>query len=334
MQCTLYIPYLIPPREPGGGVSDAVHAPHLRTLLARAQHGHSQGMDESTLLCDAFGIARQQDYPLAPVLARSAGLPAEQGYWLCATPVHLETRRNALILAGPAALDISAAESAALASTLAAHLRDENVTLHAPRPDQWFIRSDLPCVMTTTGLDRVVGRDVRECLPQGADSRRWHRLLTEMQMLLHAHPVNEAREAGGRTPVNSVWLWAGGTLPAQGAAPYAAVWSNDAVICALAHHTGSRVDAAPARITPEALDEGSYFFSTLLLAAPMRQGDLKAWSAAVTAIDHDWFQPLLNALKTRRLSLLRVLSHDHSATHEFVIHPHDLFKFWRKNKYL
>jgi hypothetical protein len=334
MQCTLHIPYLILPRELGGSVSYAVHAPHLRALLARARHGHSQGIDENTLLCDAFGIACQLDYPLAPVLACNAGLPAEQGYWLCATPVHLETRRNALILTGPEALDISTAESAALASTLAAHLHGENVTLHAPRPDQWFVQCDTPPAMTTSRLDRVMGRDVREYLPQGADSRRWHRLLTELQMLLHAHPVNEAREAGGRAPVNSVWLWAGGTLPAQGAASYAAVWSNDAVVGALAHHTGSRVDAAPARITPEALDEGSYFFSTRVLAAPLRQGDLQAWSAAVTALDRDWFQPLLQALKLRRVSRITLISNDHSATHEFVIHPRDLLKIWRKNRYL
>ena len=260
MQCTLHIPYLLPPREADGRIWRTVDAPQLKTLLARAQYTRSDGMDAGALLCAAFGIARQHDSPLAPILARKAGLPAANGYWLCATPVHLETRRNALLLAGPATLDISAAESAALAHTLAQHLHGENITLHAPQPQQWFVRADTPPAMTTSSLDTVIGRDVREFLPQGADSRRWHRILTEMQMLLHAHPVNQAREAGGRAPVNSVWLWAGGTLPAPGTAPYVTVWSDDDAACALAYHVGSRIEAAPARIAPATLNDGTHFF--------------------------------------------------------------------------
>ena len=36
------------------------------------------------------------------------------------------------------------------------------------------------------------------------------RLMTELQMLLHEHPVNEARAARGVPTVNAVWLWGGG----------------------------------------------------------------------------------------------------------------------------
>jgi hypothetical protein len=334
MQCTLHIPYLLPPREWGDSVWQTVHAPHLKTLLARAQYGRSSGMDDCALLCEAFGIARQHDSPLAPLLARKAGLPAENGYWLCATPVHLETRRNALLLIGPAALDISAAESAALAATLAQHLGGDNISLHAPQPQQWFVCSATPPAMTTTSLDTVIGRDVRDFLPQGPDSRRWHRILTEMQMLLHAHAVNEAREAEGRTPINSVWLWAGGALPAPAAAPFAAVWSDDDAVHALAGHAGCRIAAAPARITPDTLDQGTHFFSTRLLVAPLRQGDLPAWSAAVAALDRDWFQPLLQGLRTRRVNRVHLISNHDAGAHRFTIHSYDLWKFWRKNKYL
>ena len=31
-----------------------------------------------------------------------------------------------------------------------------------------------------------------------------------MQMLLHEHPVNAARERAGRAPVTGVWIWGGG----------------------------------------------------------------------------------------------------------------------------
>lgn len=43
-------------------------------------------------------------------------------------------------------------------------------------------------------------------LPQGRDLKCWQTLLTELQMLLHTHPVNQARVARGARPINSFWL--------------------------------------------------------------------------------------------------------------------------------
>ena len=43
-------------------------------------------------------------------------------------------------------------------------------------------------------------------LPHGNDLKRWQKLLTELQMLLHAHPVNAARAQRGARPINSLWL--------------------------------------------------------------------------------------------------------------------------------
>ncbi len=297
------------------------------------------------MLCRLFGVARQHDWPLAPLLARHANLDAASGYWLCATPVHLATRRNALVLTDPSALDLDAATSAALAAPLAGHLRDENLTLHAPQPGLWFLHSlaHTPPAITTSSLDSVSGRDVRAFLPKGVDSARWHRILTEMQMLLHAHTANDAREARGQLAVNSVWLWGGGTLPPPAAAPYAAVWSDDACVRALAHHTGCRIEPAvanvsAANITGRDLNNESHFFSLDMLTPAMRQGDLQRWSSTVSTLNRDWFMPLLAALQARRLDTLTVLSGSGSGsdtgTQQFVIRPRDLMKFWRKNNYL
>ncbi len=334
MQCILHIPCLLPPREALAASGIVIHAPHLSRLLARAHETRVPDSGNGATLCQAFGIARQQDWPLAPLLAQSAGLSAGAGYWLCATPVHLETRRNALVLSGAPALSLSRAESDALAATLAAHLRAEGVTLHHANAGQWFLQTDATPGLTTTSLDQAQGRDVREFLPQGVDSRRWHRLLTEMQMLLHAHPLNDARDAAAQLPLNSVWLWGGGTLPAAPTATVTAVWSDDEAVRAVAHHAGRQIAPAPARITPDMLDAGTHFFSSHVLAAPLRQNDLPAWSAALAALDRDWFQPLLAALRSRQLKHLRLHTGDGDSACQFDIAPRYLYKFWRKNKYL
>jgi hypothetical protein len=340
MTCTLYIPHLIPPRELGDALWRMVDAPPLKQTLTRAALTCSAATATDALLCREFGIAQQHDWPLAPLLAHSENLAADRGYWLCATPVHLETRRNALMLTDPAALAITAAESTAFAAMLAEHLREEHVTLHAPQSGRWFLQCDTPPAMTTTSLDAVTGRDVRTFLPQGPDSARWHRILTEIQMLLHAHPLNDARDARGAAAVNSVWLWGGGTRPAPVTAPFESVWSNDATVRALALHSGCRTESSPARMTTETikiLESGSHLFSFELLVPLIRQGgtgDVQAWSNAVTALNRDWFIPLFDAVKSRRLSALRLISSNEDGIRQFVIRAHDTLKFWRKNNYL
>lgn len=334
MDCTLFIPHLLPARELGDALWRTVDAPRLKAMLARAAMRCDATTDAEAWLCGRFGIARQQDWPLAPLLAHHETLATRDGYWLCATPVHLDARRNALVLTNPDTLAITAEESAAFAATLAAHLRDENMTLHAPQPNHWFLRSDAIPTMTTTSLATVSGRDVRPFLPQGADSARWHRILTEIQMLLHAHPMNDAREARGLLPVNSVWLWGGGTFPAPTPRPFEFVWSDNTTVRALAHHCGCAIDSIPAQLNTAALTGTSHFFSFEFLEAMMRRGDVQAWSNAVTALERDWFSPLMAAVKSGALSTLTIISTGESGMRQFVIRRSDRFKILHKNNYL
>ena len=64
------------------------------------------------------------------------------------------------------------------------------------------------------------GGEPADLLPAGNEGSVWRRRMNEAQMVLHAHPGNEAREARGELPVNSVWFWGAGEL---GAAPRAPV---------------------------------------------------------------------------------------------------------------
>ena len=334
MDCTLFIPHLLPPGAQGDALWRTVDAPQLKAMLARATYTAGTDTRGDAGLCRAFGIARQPDWPLAPLLAAHESLSAGSGYWLCATPVHLETRRNALVLSDSSALDITAEESAAFILTLANHLREEDITLHAPHPNRWFLHCAAAPAMTTSSLATATGRDVRPFLPQGKDSARWHRILTEIQMLLHSHAMNDTREACGQLPVNSVWLWGGGTLPALSPKAFDTVWSNDAAVRALAHHGGCRIEDRPERVITTALGGASHFFSFEALETLMRQGDVQSWSNTVTALNRDWFMPLADALKSGALNALTLISTNDAGTQQFVIRRNDSLKFWRKNKYL
>lgn len=52
---------------------------------------------------------------------------------------------------------------------------------------------------------------VSDWWPQDDSMKAWRKLLNEVQMVWHTHPVNEHRAAMGLEPINSLWLYGGAT---------------------------------------------------------------------------------------------------------------------------
>jgi len=146
----------------------------------------------------------------APLAALGAGLDPGTSHVLRADPVSLVAGRNDVALAARID-DLDADEAGAMIATLGAHFANDGLTFHAPRPDAWFVLQDMTPDLSTTPLAAVRGA-IYPWLPTGGDAPRWRRWLSEMQMLLHAHPANARREAQGRVPVTGVWISEGGRV--------------------------------------------------------------------------------------------------------------------------
>lgn len=67
-------------------------------------------------------------------------------------------------------------------------------------------------------------------MPAGPQAAGHRRVVSEIEMALHDHPVNREREAAGLKPVNSLWLWGGGSAPAAGSGPLPPLFSDDALL--------------------------------------------------------------------------------------------------------
>ena len=65
-------------------------------------------------------------------------------------------------------------------------------------------------------------------------------LLNEAQMLLHAHPVNEAREARGELAINSLRLWGAGRAPGSAHCRWQSVTADDPAVRGAARLAGAR----------------------------------------------------------------------------------------------
>ncbi|MEQ1555690.1 MAG: hypothetical protein ABL915_02700 [Gallionella sp.] len=188
----LLLPDLFLPEQIAAAVSADLALPNLRKLLARATRialpNDARSLEQS--LCAAFALAIQNDAPIAPVSAAFDGL--EEGIWLRADPVNLRLQRDQMLLSLTA---VSASESSELCAALNNYFAGQGMTFAAPHPQRWYVRLARLPDMQTTPLNEVVGANVRGALPQGKDAAHWHQIFNELQMFLHAHPLNEAREA-------------------------------------------------------------------------------------------------------------------------------------------
>ena len=130
-------------------------------------------------------------------------------------------------------------EAQALAEPLRPVFDEAGMQLELSTPDHWHLR--LPADTSLPGFaapEQALGEDLAQHLPQGAQGRRWRVLLNDVQVLLHQHPLNAARQARGESPVNSLWLWGGGCLPPPVTSELTGVVSDDLLLRALAARAG------------------------------------------------------------------------------------------------
>ncbi len=213
--------------------------PHLERLLARLAPTHRDSGDELSLSppherawATAAGWPLVDGLlPLAAVAAQRDGLavPVTQDDrapgWGLLSPTHWHFGTERASLMDPAGLALDDADARALFDTLAPLFHDDGWALLWGAPTRWYLRHASLAALPTASLDRVVGRNVDPWLTPHPQARPFRRRQSEVQMLLHSHPVNARREARGKLPVNSIWL--SGTGRALAGAP-PADWTCDA----------------------------------------------------------------------------------------------------------
>ena len=124
-----------------------------------------------------------------------------------ATPLHAALGLTDLTPVDPSKLSLSTDESRALCEAADAHMREDGVRLHFVDAARWLVTCNRAVDVLTERPDWIIDELLRPNLPRGLDARLVERWMNELQMLLHAHPVNTAREERRLPPINLVWLW-------------------------------------------------------------------------------------------------------------------------------
>ncbi|MEP6943049.1 MAG: hypothetical protein ABI981_08945 [Betaproteobacteria bacterium] len=304
MQLTLVVRGLLDLLPATLGAADGA-APALTRLLAAASAPEPEDGAANALACRVLGIARQTDWPVAPWLARGAGLDGSAGYWLCAEPAHFVVNRTDVRL-DALVHDLNDEESTALRATLATHFAGDGVNVAALDASHWLLGMRGAQSLATVPPDAIFGEPLIAHLPTGADAARWRQWQSEMQMLLFEHPVNTAREAAARKPVNGIWIWGGGA-PALAAAPppLAALYSNARLPALLASARGVVTSSLPGSL--EAMRDLSSGSPALAWLELDYSDDASARIASLATLDASWFAPARGAFHNGTIRELEIL---------------------------
>jgi hypothetical protein len=223
----LLIPFAAPPEDgPGREALRGLSLHGLAALLQRLRPAERDEGDETSLsppheraLARSLGwVGADGCLPWAPRAARADGLEPGDLAWALVTPAHWHLGTEQVSLTDPAELALDEDESRAFFDLLHPLFADTGWLFAWGAPLRWYLSHESLADLPTAALDRVIGRNVDRWLGENPAERRVRRLQAEAQMLLHEHPLNEARTARGLPALNSFWLSGCGVAQPEGGA--------------------------------------------------------------------------------------------------------------------
>jgi len=335
MQITLLVPELIWPEPDDRATLDDLSCPGLQALIARSCLDCRPRQSIEATLADGFGLGGSAAYAACRAHGEEPPLAVGADCWLCVDPVHLRLHQERLILAGGASLEIAVTEAASIVADFNREFADLG-SFHFRAADRWYLQLPLETelgVFDVPPLSLVAGRRVARQLPEEPGLRWLRRWLNEAQMLLHQHPVNQARERELRTTINSLWLWGGGRLPPAIDCPFSSLWSDGVLARGLACAAGVAVSPLPAQageFLAQASRGGNHLLLLETLQSPANDDDGDAWRAALIDLERRWFAPLQKALARGAVERLCLEAPTAYATVTWDARRGDQWKLWRR----
>jgi hypothetical protein len=318
------------PRELHGARGEPAGFVHLPGIESVARFGERARLADGWRTWLLARVGRADLGGVAPAYIAAASLDAPPAspaitLWI-ATAVHLRAGLAGVHLDQYGLLRLAADEQDALAQDFARSFASSGYTL-APLP-----RGEL--LLSTPGLQpvtteepaRYAGRELHE-LPTARAAAPVRRLLAEIEMWLHAQPLNDARRLRGAAPVTGLWPWgAAGRIVRPEVHPQSApamAFGQDSWLEGLWRLQGAACQAPPQRLE-EVLAMGERDAVLVLEAGGQLRGEEQTLADGLRRLDERFIFPALQALRRRDLGHLTVILNDASAR----VHRGSLRRFW------
>ena len=284
----------------------------MRSLATLAQYAGAPACEARGIAAALFSaIGVPEATPVAPLALLGAGSDPAGDYVLCADPVHLIADRDTVILVRTVD-DLSRDDANALLQMLDQHFASDDLRFEAVQPDAWFARRSHAPDIATTPVDAARGRKLFASLPRGVEAGTWKRWQNEIEMLLHEHPINAAREARGEAPVSAIWFWGGGRIADIGAMPLTAVTASPGHVGHLARGLALHGGGAIATLQ-DSEDLMQTMTRANALAAAHRDAAIVALVVLPAGVDAgvletNWLAPALDELGAHRVDALHLIA--------------------------
>lgn len=265
-------------------------ATYLNTFWRQATM-REQGIKRTQFVAEKLGLDSTADLPLAAFAAMASPAVEEdafsaEAWYAYLDPIHLIPNRDTLMLLPPRQLAIEDSEAQSLCRDIMDFFQDDGWDLRCLSAAHWRLRLAQAPDLRLVDLAEAQTANLLDHMPSGEYAKQWKKLLTELQMLLHHHAINQQREQNGLPSINSVWLWGGGSLSRfqqQGQAQASRdttrrmnVYADDPEIAGMASYL--ELELAGSGLDVTALLRG--LTGDNLIALSLRQLDLQAHAEA------------------------------------------------------
>ncbi len=338
----IVLPFGLPPGLLATDLLNQLRAPSLASLVSRTRKTIRQpdfdptarALPHEAWLACQFGLTEQPTLnnspPFAGVAMHLRGRDQDKGYWFILHPAHVAIGHSEMVMADRRSLALPETESLALFKAALPCFEEAGKQLLYGDAMTWFVRADDWKELRTTTPDMACGRSLSHRMPEGTNESQWRKLLNEVQMVWHAHPVNAAREQRGASRVNALWLWGGsyGATPNFPAIlPYTAAFRFAGRMEAYGQFfPESKPDCKAADVLSSTPEHGLVLLDDLI--APTLAGDWHGWLSIYEGLEVEWFEPLLEALERDQIDRVTLNLSNDTRLKTFTSNRSAQRKFW------
>jgi hypothetical protein len=221
------------------------------------------------------------------------------------------------------------AEQAILAADFARTFGSSSHTLTPLPSGEFLLATPGLAPLATEEPARAACGELEQLMPTGTEATPLRRLLAEIEMWLHALPLNEARSSRGDAPITTLWPWgAAGRIvrpEPRALSGLPTAFGRDAWLQGL-----WQLNGAPCCTPPEHLEEvlasGARAAVLVVEVGGQLRGDAATVAGALRRVDERFVSPALQALRQRALEGVTLIVNDTRAH----IGRSSLRKLWRR----
>jgi hypothetical protein len=237
--------------------------------------------------------------------------------WIAAAdPVYLEPRLDHLCLHALRRAGIQSAELRLLFDHLQETLAEDQRFGFARLGSNGYLRAEQSISTSAVPAYVIDQRNPGEYLPTGEHTVSHRNILSEIEMSLHEHEVNERRVSEGQQPVNSLWLWGGGMAPEKTTRPQPPLFADDPLLAGYWESATAVGDVWPGDFAACA-EASMHGFVAVTPETDLRHETME-----------DYLRELRELLRSNRVSRLILLFRDGLRAD---VRRSQTLKFWRRD---